>query len=94
MMPDLVESLRPFAKKEAKVVEVLIGKHNALLRQAKAVTGLDNGDFDNAMRRSFVSYFVALSGDVQRTLDAAGHTFAHYKKNYRARVDKSEATKY
>jgi integrase len=96
MMPNLIEWLRPLVK-DGKVIEVGEDKHDKLVREAKVATGLVNGedDFQNALRHSFVTYFYAFTGSLERSLDAAGHDYRTHKKNYRSdKVEKAEAERY
>ena len=72
-------------------------KGDSLIRKAKAATGLINGEeeeLQNYFRRSFVSYYSAVTPNLQDVLDAAGHGFEHYKKNYRAKVELEDAQRY
>jgi integrase len=94
---NLAEWLRPYAKDSGKVIEISAGAHDSLIRKAKAATGLINGEeeeLQNYFRRSFVSYYSAVTPNLQDVLDAAGHGFEHYKKNYRAKVELEDAQRY
>jgi integrase len=95
MMPNLIEWLRPLAH-EGNLVEVSEDKHDKLIRDAKQATALVNGedDFQNALRRSFITYFRELTGSDDRTIRAAGHSHKTDKEYCSIRVEKEQAERY
>ncbi len=96
MLPNLIEWLRPFAEKSGKLIEVSEDTHDKLVRKAKLATGLVNGDddFQNALRRSFITYFREFTGSDDRTIRAAGHSHKTDKQYCSIHVEKEDALRY
>jgi hypothetical protein len=92
----LIEWLRPFAEKSGKLIELSEDTHDKLVRKAKLATGLVNGDdnFQNALRRSFITYFREFTGSDDRTIRSAGHTHKTDKEYCSIHVEKEDAERY
>jgi hypothetical protein len=92
----LVEWLRPLAQESGKLIEVGEDKHDSLVRAAKVTAGLVNGedDFQNALRRSFITYFREITGSDDRTIRSAGHSHKTDKEYCSIHVEKEEAERF
>ncbi len=83
-MPDnLIAWLEPYRRPHGKLCE-LVNTSSALcrLRKKAGITGRKR----NALRKSFITYKLAKSGDIERTADQAGNSPGMIRKNYKGAV--------
>jgi integrase len=91
--PNLAEWLAPYARRNGRVCD-LENSSNALSR-AKKRAGLPSGrnETRNALRKSFISYRLAIAG-IAKTAEEAGNSPAVIKRDYKRPVPEAEAQRW
>lgn len=94
MQPNLIAWLQPYAKRNGPVCAISTPSNS--LTRAKKKAGIPSGrdETRNTLRKSFISYRLALTKNIGQVAEEAGNSPAIIKKNYRKPIPQEEAKRW